>query len=317
MATTVLRFREGDGARWGALRDGRVAPLDGDWPTTGAFLTGGGPAAARAATAFTLDAEGLETLSPVTADGQIVCQGVNYRSHREESGLDPDGQTFNMLFCKASSCLSSGRAPIRKPAAVQLLDYEIELGLVIGAPVRAPRAFTPDDIAEVIAGLVIFDDVSARDVQLPQGQFFKGKSYRTFGPTGPWLVLVDAAELARWPELRLRLEVDGEVRQDALAGEMVYGPVETLTELSGLMDLRPGDLVATGTPGGVALKAPSAFVQKIGALLPEATKWRLFAKAQGKSPRYLRAGQTVVATIRTDDGALDLGRQETPVIDAP
>ncbi|MCA9557809.1 MAG: fumarylacetoacetate hydrolase family protein, partial [Myxococcales bacterium] len=291
MATTVLRYRDDGRIRWGAVNGDRVAPLDGEWATTGAFLTEGGPEAARAATDFSLDAGALETLSPITADAQVVCQGVNYRSHRIESGLDPDGQTFNMLFRKASSCLSSGWSPIRKPAHVTLLDYEVELGLVVGAPITGPRTFTEADIGDVIAGLVIFDDVSARDIQVPQGQFFKGKSYRTFGPTGPWLVLVDGAELKRWRELRLRLEVDGQVRQEALAGDMVYGPAPTLTELSGLMDLRPGDLIATGTPGGVALKAPSALAQKIGALLPEATRWRLFAKGQAKSERYLRVGQ--------------------------
>lgn len=314
MATTIVRYQAASSPRWGVVRQGRIAPLDGPWATTGAFLTEGGPDAASRATDFTVDEASVSILSPVTADAQIVCQGVNYRSHRIESGLDPDRQSFNMLFGKASSCLSSARGPIVKPRHVELLDYEVEIGLVIGAPVTGPRTFDDERLSPVVAGLTIFDDVSARDVQLPQHQFFKGKSYRTFGPCGPYLVLLDAAELARWPELRLRLEVDGEVRQDALASEMVYGPAATLTELSGLMDLRPGDLIATGTPGGVATQAPPAIVQKIGALLPEATKWRLFVKGQRKSDRYLQAGQTVTARIATDDGQIDLGRQETPVI---
>lgn len=316
MAIQIVRFRSPDGSRWGVARGGRVAPLDGPWATTGAFLTDGGPKAAAAAGAFDLALDDLELESPVTADGRVICQGVNYRSHRAESGLDPEGQTFNMLFTKASSCLSSARGPIRKPRHVQLLDYEVELGLVIGAPIDGPRSFEAGDIGDVVAGLTIFDDVSARDVQLPQMQFFKGKSYRTFGPCGPFLVLVDGAELSRWAELRLTLDVDGERRQDALASDMVYGPAKTLTELSGLMDLRPGDLVATGTPGGCAMRAPSAFVQKIGALLPEATKWRIFLKKQARSERYLRVGQTVTARIATDDGLIDLGQQVTPVIDA-
>ncbi len=316
MAMHIVRFQSAAGPRWGVARDERVATLDGDWSTTGAFLTAGGPAAAASATDFDRALADLELLSPVTADGRVICQGVNYRSHRAESGLDPEGQTFNMLFTKASSCLTSGRRPIRKPSHVQLLDYEVELGLVIGAPVDEPRTFEAADLGDVVAGLTIFDDVSARDVQLPQMQFYKGKSYRTFGPCGPFLVLVDGAELARWPELRLTLDVDGERRQDALASDMVYGPAQTLTELSGLMDLRPGDLIATGTPGGCAMRAPSALVQKIGALLPEATKWRIFLKKQARSDRYLRAGQTVTARIATDDGQLDLGQQITPVVDA-
>lgn len=318
MATAILRYRDDEAVRWGVVRGGRVAPLAGDWPTTGAFLTGGGPKAAAAVSAddFTVDEAAVEALSPITADGQIICQGTNYRSHRAEAGLDPDGQQDNLLFRKASSSLSSARGPIRRPAGVRLLDYEVELGLVIGAPITGPREVSEADLAEVIAGLVIVDDVSARDIQLPQGQWFKGKSHRTFCPTGPWLVLVNADELARWRTLRLQLWVDGAPRQDALAGDMIFGPAQTLTELSGLMDLRPGDLIATGTPGGVALRAPSAFVQKIGALLPEATKWRVFVDKQARSDRYLQPGQTVTARIATEDGAIDLGTQETPVLDA-
>lgn len=316
MPTTIVRFEGPAGPQWGAVRDGQIATLPGAWATTRAFLTEGGPAAAAAAKDFDRAVDAVTLLSPITTDARIVCQGVNYRSHRIESGRDPDAKSFNMLFTKASSCLSSGTAPIRKPAEVTLLDYEVELGLVLGAPISGPRRFDEADLSEVVAGLTIFDDVSARDIQVPQMQFFKGKSYRTFGPCGPFLVLVDGAELARWPELRLRLAVDGEVRQEALAGEMVYRPAETLTELSGLMDLAPGDLIATGTPGGVAMQAPAPWLQKIGGLLPEATKWRIFLKKQRKSDRYLRAGQTVTATIATDDGALDLGTQRTPVVDA-
>ena len=102
-----------------------------------------------------------------------------------------------------------------RPAHVQLLDYEIELGLVLRKPVPAGTRVGNDDLSQWLAGVTIVNDLSARDVQLPQGQFYKGKSYRGFGPVGPGLVLLTPHEWARWAELHMRLSVNGQVRQDA------------------------------------------------------------------------------------------------------
>ena len=156
---------------------------------------------------------------------------------------------------------------------------------------------------------------NARDVQLTKGQFYESKSYPTFTPLGPRLTLVSAAELARLPELRLRLQVNGEVRQDGTVADMICPPHVALTTLARFQTLAPGDVLLTGTPGGVALQAPPKVVEKIAALLPPATRWRLFFKAQARNPRYLRDGDRVTATIGTDDGAIDLGRQENLVTD--
>src|SRR6185369_4540529 len=106
----------------------------------------------------------------------------------------------------------------------RLLDYEIELGLVIGARTRGPTPVDAANLASFVGALVVANDVSARDVQVPDGQFYKGKSYRTFCPCGPYLFVPDPAELARWPELQLTLRVNGEVRQDAPAGDMIHRP---------------------------------------------------------------------------------------------
>jgi 2,4-didehydro-3-deoxy-L-rhamnonate hydrolase len=109
------------------------------------------------------------------------------------------------------------------------------------------------------------------------------------------------------------LSVNGSIRQDALAGEMIFGPAETLTEFSHLEDLAVGDLLLTGTPGGVAIHPPKAMVQRVAALLPDAQKWELFVKMQRRNPAYLKPGDVVMASIRTDDGALDLGTQHNTV----
>jgi 2-keto-4-pentenoate hydratase/2-oxohepta-3-ene-1,7-dioic acid hydratase in catechol pathway len=162
--------------------------------------------------------------------------------------------------------------------------------------------------------VTIVNDLSARDVQLPQGQFYKGKSYRGFGPVGPGLVLLTPAEWARLPELHMRLFVNGQPRQDAYCAEMIHGPAATLTELASLHDLQAGDLIATGTPAGCAARAPgklAMFVLKH--FLSDAGKWRMFVRKGLANPAYLQPGDRMSASIRTDDGVIDLGEQTTAI----
>jgi len=311
MSLSVIRYEHAGRPRWGALFGNRIADLTAEFTTTGELLQGGLPGLrALSPENATVPLDAVRLLSPITTNQQFVCQGVNYASHARESGLDPDRIPFNILFSKASSCLCGARDDMVRPAHVRLLDYEVELGLVLARDIGGPVEVKPNALHEVLAGVTIVNDVSARDVQLPQGQFYKGKSYRTFGPVGPVLLLLDAAEWRRWPELRLRLSVNGQERQNALAGEMLHPPHRTLTELSGLQDLRAGDLIATGTPAGCAVRAPGKLAMfAMRHFLSEGTKWRLFIKKGMSNPRYLRPGNEMRATIRTDDGALDLGEQ--------
>ena len=184
---------------------------------------------------------------------------------------------------------------------------------MIGKPITGPVTVTDANLADYVGAFVLANDVSARDVQLPQGQWYKGKSYRTFCPVGPYLCIPDPDEVSRWRELRLTLSVNGEPRQDSLAGDMVFQPAATLTEFSQLEDFQVGDLLLTGTPGGVALQPPKAVAQRIVGLLPEAKKWQLFVRGQAKSSAYLKPGDRITASIRTADGALDLGTQHNTV----
>jgi 2-keto-4-pentenoate hydratase/2-oxohepta-3-ene-1,7-dioic acid hydratase in catechol pathway len=148
-------------------------------------------------------------------------------------------------------------------------------------------------------------------------QFYKGKSFRTFGPVGPRLALLDKDDLHLLRQLSLRLTVNGEVRQSDTTANLVYGPAETLSELSGVHDFAAGDLLSTGTPAGCALSVPSPAMQRLAALLPEKTKWRLFLAAQARRPQYLRPGDVVEASIRSEDGRVDLGTQRNRIIAAP
>jgi 2-keto-4-pentenoate hydratase/2-oxohepta-3-ene-1,7-dioic acid hydratase in catechol pathway len=251
--------------------------------------------------------------SPVTAPCRVVAQMTNFVSHIKDSGFNPETVPMT-FFRKTSHSISGPTEDIIKPAHVRFLDYEVEIGLVIGNDLPVGTTITPDNIADHVAALVVTNDVSARDLQLPKTQFFEAKSYPTFTPTGPRLVVLEAGDWERFDELRLELRVNGEVRQDALVrDDMLYKPLEALQGLAQFQPLAAGDLLLTGTPGGTALKAPPKPIEIIGALLPTAVKWKAFFKAQAKNTQYLADGDSVEVHIRTEDGTLDLGHQRTMV----
>jgi 2-keto-4-pentenoate hydratase/2-oxohepta-3-ene-1,7-dioic acid hydratase in catechol pathway len=256
--------------------------------------------------------EGATLLSPVTMPARVVAQMVNYRTHAREAGFDPDA-ILPTFFRKSESSVSGPSDDIRCPPHVQLLDYEVELGLVLKQRLELGAVVTPEDLPELVGGLVVTNDVSARDVQLPQGQFYEGKSYPTFTPVGPYLVLPDAETLAHLDRLRLTLEVNGEPRQDQRLSDMIVTPAEALTRLARFQELDPGDLLLTGTPGGTALVAPPKLVLKLASLLPPALRWKLLIQKQSSNPRYLRDGDVVTARIVDEATGLDLGTQRTAV----
>jgi 2-keto-4-pentenoate hydratase/2-oxohepta-3-ene-1,7-dioic acid hydratase in catechol pathway len=268
-------------------------------------------AAARSAEAVSVDS--LALVSPVTTPCRVVAQMTNFASHVKDAGMNP--KTIPLTFFRKSSASISGPFDdIVKPSHIRFLDYEVEIGLVIGRELPVGAAITEANLADCVAGLVVTNDVSARDVQLPKTQFYESKSYPTFTPIGPAVVLLDADELKRFGDLRLQLRVNGEVRQDMLVdGDMIYPPVQALQALARFQRLDPGDLVLTGTPVGTALSAPPKPVEIIASLLPPAVKWKAFFNRQAKNPKYLHDGDVVETTIATDDRAIDLGTQRNVV----
>jgi 2-keto-4-pentenoate hydratase/2-oxohepta-3-ene-1,7-dioic acid hydratase in catechol pathway len=311
MPVQVARYMDEGETSWGVVHGRRIAPLPGRYASTAEFIKQGLEQAWRSTSAEAwLSLDEVTLLPPITDDRQFLCQGTNYASHVRESGMDPDKIGFNTLFTKAPSCIVSAHADVERPAHVRLLDYEIELGLVMRRPLTSATSIGPDQLHEWLAGVTIVNDVSARDVQLPETQFYKGKSYRTFGPVGPFLVLFDKHDWKRWPQLRMRLHVNGQLRQDAYCADMIYKPHQTLSEISALHDLQPGDLIATGTPAGCAARAPGKLAMWVFKhLLSDRDKWRLFIDKGMANPAYLQPGDTMKASIRTDDGAIDLGEQ--------
>jgi 2-keto-4-pentenoate hydratase/2-oxohepta-3-ene-1,7-dioic acid hydratase in catechol pathway len=314
MAVHVIHYEHEGRARWGTVHAGIVTEIVGAFATTADFLRANPVASLRVARGPRLEVGTLRWLSPVTRNQAIVCQGANYRSHMLESGMDPDAKGFNMIFRKASSAIVPADSDVVRPPHVKLLDYEIELGLVLGRDITGSVQVTHDSLGEFVAGVTIVNDYSARDVQLPETQFYKGKSYRTFAPVGPYLCLFEPGETRYLDALELTLKVNGEVRQRASTSEMVFGPAATLTELSGVQDLMTGDLIATGTPSGCALRVPPPWVQRIGGLLSDRQRWRTFIAGQTKRSGYLKPGDVVEAGIRSADGAIDLGVQRNRVV---
>ncbi|WP_175797172.1 fumarylacetoacetate hydrolase family protein [Burkholderia ambifaria] len=315
MSLHILHYRHHGHARWGVIRQGVITPIPGEFETTAEFVRANRIETLSMLSGPTIQESEVEWLSPVTRNQQFVCQGANYRQHMIESGMDPDAKTFNMIFTKATSCIVPADSHVVRPPRVRFLDYEIELGLVMKRDIVTRQRITNADLHEYLAGIVIVNDYSARDVQIPQMQFYKGKSYRTFGPVGPYLCMLEAHEIPRLQGLDLTLTVNGQVRQKDSTANLVYGPAETLTELSGVHDLRVGDLIATGTPSGCALSVPSPAKQRIAGLLPEAAKWRMFMKIQAGRSQYLQTGDIVEARIASADGLIDLGVQRNCVVD--
>jgi 2-keto-4-pentenoate hydratase/2-oxohepta-3-ene-1,7-dioic acid hydratase in catechol pathway len=308
MGILTAHFEHEGHILWGVVQGQAVVPV-GEYASTRDFLDRGRPELGRAERTAIPLAE-VRLLSPVTRPARLVAQGVNYADHRKEGGYGAAKPPYNMIFMKADSSLCGPQDMVICPPHVRLLDYEIELGLVIGRPITGPVEVTLENLHEYVAGVTITNDISARDIQIPQEQWDKGKSYRTFCPTGPYLYLLEAEDVPLLDALELRLWVNGELRQSASTADMLYKPAETLHELSGLMDLDPGDLILTGTPAGVAIAPPPKFVQKATALVlsPE-RRSELFINGQLNNHRYLKDGDLIRASIASSDGQIDLGLQ--------
>jgi 2-keto-4-pentenoate hydratase/2-oxohepta-3-ene-1,7-dioic acid hydratase in catechol pathway len=314
MPINVLRFRCQGRTQWGRVAKGAVTPIPGEFSTTRAFLEANTIEALVRLDAPSINEHDIELMSPVTDSQQFLCQGANYRQHMIESGMDPDAKAFNMIFTKAASCIAPADTQVVMPSRVRFLDYEIELGLVLKRDVTSAQRVTDVNLHEFVAGATIVNDYSARDVQIPQMQFYKGKSFRTFGPIGPYLALFTPQDFARLSDLQLMLTVNGETRQKDSIANLVYGPAETLTELSAVQNLYVGDLISTGTPAGCALSVPSPARQRIAALLPERLKWKMFINVQARRSQYLKPGDIVESRIATPDGAIDLGAQRNRIV---
>ncbi len=183
-------------------------------------------------------------LPPVTDPQKIICVGLNYRAHAAEAGLDPP--SMPTFFAKFANALAAPGATVTLPAASEKVDYEAEVAFVIGR--RAKEVATAEALDHV-AGYMLLNDLSARDLQFATPQWIPGKVFDGSAPCGPWLVTPD--EAGPPDAIGIALDLNGERMQESDTGDLIFGVAELVAQLSRLMTLEPGDIVSTGTPAGV------------------------------------------------------------------
>lgn len=192
--------------------------------------------------------ENVERFGPCVANvGKFICIGLNYADHAAESGLAVPAEP--VVFMKATSAITGPNDPVIKPRNSTKLDWEVELGIVIG---KHASYVEEHEAMDYIAGYCVINDVSEREFQLERGgQWDKGKGCDSFGPIGPYLVTKD--EVPDPLKLNLWLKVNGKIFQNGSTDQMVFGPAFLVHYLSQFMSLQPGDVISTGTPPGVGL----------------------------------------------------------------
>ena len=202
-----------------------------------------------------VDLSSVHLASPIPRPGKIICIGLNYRDHAEESGMPiPDSP---IIFSKFGTCVIGSGEAIRIPSGSEKVDYEAELAVVIG---RTAKGVPAGEAMDHVFGYTNFNDVSARDFQFADGQWQRGKSCDTFAPMGPSVVTVD--EIADPHNLNIRFRLNGETLQDSNTCQLIFKTPELIEFLSRIITLEPGDVIATGTPPGVGFaRKPPIFMK--------------------------------------------------------
>ena len=260
----LVTFTRGSHTSIGKLADALVIDLpasDPSLPTTMLALLAGGAATldrARAidpACATTYPLADIRLEAPIPNPSKYLAIGMNYREHAEEArSAGVQVPEFQVWFNKQVSCITGPFDPVHMPRVSNQLDYEAELGVVIG---RRCRHVSPADARQMIVGYTVCNDVTVRDWQHRTATWTLGKSFDTTGPMGPWIVTDD--DVRDPHDLRLRMLVNGQLRQETSTGAMIHDIYEQIAYLSTVMTLEPGDVLATGTPSGVgaAMRPPS------------------------------------------------------------
>ncbi len=239
----IVRYSAADGPRVGLVEDGIVRDA-------GTSIHDARPGAEVGAL------DDVSLLAPMPRPGAIVCVGLNYRKHAEEGGqpIPPNP----ILFSKFPNAVIGPGDAILLPTFSAQVDYEAELGVVIG---RRASAVDVSDALDHVLGYTCINDVSARDLQFADGQWVRGKALDTFCPTGPWIVTTD--EIPDPQTLPIRCVVNGKKMQDSSTADMIFGVAEIVSFISQGITLEPGDVIATGTPEGVGFaRTPPVYLQE-------------------------------------------------------
>lgn len=257
----LISFAVAGGEQVGIVEGGEVLVVtDAAW-TGGKTLRGlierGEFAAAKAHASTRLPLSSVTMLPPVSDPPRIWCVGVNYHEHRIETGRDPTEQPT--IFTRTPQSQVGQAAAMAVPAVSERMDYEAEIAVVIGKP---GRNIAVADALDHVAGYSCYNDVSIRDWQRHTTQWIPGKNFKGLGAFGPWLVTPD--EMPAPEQMRVIARLNGQVVQDAVALDMIFSIPEIIAYLSTFTTLLPGDVIATGTPGGVGAKRTPPLWMKAG-----------------------------------------------------
>jgi 2-keto-4-pentenoate hydratase/2-oxohepta-3-ene-1,7-dioic acid hydratase in catechol pathway len=250
-------FRVGEEARWGRIEGDHIRPLDDVHPTLRSAIVAGALStdAIRQAGGEAIKVADIAFLPLIPDPGKILCVGLNYENHRKETGRAEVGNPT--IFTRFADSQTGHRTAILRPRESTKLDYEGELAIVIG---KGGRRIPAGDALDHIAGYSCYNDGSVRDWQAHTIQFTPGKNFPRTGAFGPWLVTPD--EFGEPRDQRLQTRLNGEIMQDAVLADMIF-PIARLVEYcSTFTPLSPGDVIVTGTPGGVGAKRdPQVFMK--------------------------------------------------------
>ena len=245
------RYHTGGAPRWGVITDETITPTAAletavtyeRLATPGFVSRVAQRLRSTAAVAEPLSA--VQLCAPVPRPGKIICVGLNYHDHATEQDKQPPERP--LLFTKSPSAVIGPDDAVIRPEAIEQLDYEAELAVVIG---RTARAVSAAAATGYIAGYTALNDITGRDAQVADGQFFRGKSYDTFAPMGPTLVPTTALDPGA---LAVSSTVNGEQRQASTTAELIFDVPTLIAYISAITTLEPGDVISTGTPGGVGV----------------------------------------------------------------
>jgi len=259
----LIRFGEAGKEKPGLWREGRIVDLTAiypDIPDIGeAFFREGWLEKVEKTNAPGKEMN-IRIGCPISRPGKIICLGKNYAEHARETGLELP--TRPLLFCKTANALTGPFDPIRLPKSSTQIDWEVELAVVIG---KEGRGITKENAFTHIAGFMVFNDVSGRDAQFADGQWFRGKSFDTFAPAGPALVTPDEiGPPDSVQNLQLITRVNGITMQNGNTRDMIFNIPEIIADISEDITLAPGDIIATGTPSGVGFFRDPPLVLKAG-----------------------------------------------------
>jgi 2-keto-4-pentenoate hydratase/2-oxohepta-3-ene-1,7-dioic acid hydratase in catechol pathway len=263
----LMMFEKSGGTALGLVEGSSVIDLaaaDASLPKDLAALIAAGPgalpsvkaAAAKAAASARLPLASVKAALPIARPPKFICVGLNYALHAKEGGHPIP--TYPSFFLRVPTSLTAPGAPVIRPKASVQLDYECELAIVIG---KGGRHIAEANALEHVFGYTLFNDVSVRDFQRKTTQWTPGKNFDATGPLGPWVVTADELPPGA-AGLRITTRVNGEVMQDSNTSDMIFSTANVIATLSEFMTLEPGDIIATGTPSGVAhARKPPAWMK--------------------------------------------------------